>query len=324
MYKLVLLITLLLIGTGVFAQSDTPGALVGLIEAGDFRALAVTDDGQYLLVSDVATNQVRVYDLRTPSSPSLVNSISVDGIPGSVASGRDFGFVATSSGDSSTSTLEVIAPSLYNSAGAFARVVNYVDLPFQASDIVVSPDKTYGVVLGANQYALLQLNSAEEIDARVFNQALDTAALSNDMLIYAVGSNLSAARLDGLSDPQQVATVEVRNTVSAIAVEESGKLGALGLANGDVLLFDPDTLDILDTVTLTGTPRLMQFGESRLAIVIRGQQSVTVLDTTGRALRLFDQTLSSSSVNSAIRAIATFPGHVATTDGTDIAIFALP
>ncbi len=88
--------------------ASTPIAPIGTLEAGDFRALGVTADGDRLLVADAENQQVRVYDFTDPTQPDLLTALDVNGTPVLLAGGDGFGIVAVQTGGDSDS-VELIA-----------------------------------------------------------------------------------------------------------------------------------------------------------------------------------------------------------------------
>jgi WD40 repeat protein len=321
MLKLFVLIALLLTGTGVFAQVDTPVALVSLLQAGDFQAVEVTNDEQYLLVADAATNQVRVYELSNPNDPQLVSTVDVDGSPTDLAAGRSFNLVATRSSES-PGTIEVIAPDRYTRGEVFAGGVNYVDLPFEISELTVSPDRSIAIAYGEGSFALLELNSAEEISTRIFSGSLSHAVLTNDLVISADGATLTAAQLNGLRQPTQREALDLAAAITALAVSPTGTAGAAGLANGTILLFDPSTLEEQATFSLSSAASILQFGgDAPYLIAVSESGGFDVLDASNQQLQSIS---SQSSRNGAIRALTTFGNFIVTANDSEVAILSLP
>lgn len=323
MLKLLVLITLLLTSTGVFAQVDAPAPLVSLLQAGDFRAVEVTSDEQYLLVADAATNQVRVYDLSRPNDPQIVSTVDVDGSPTALAAGRSFNLVATQSSES-PSTIEVIAPARYARGEAFTGGVNYVDLPFETTTLVISADRSIALAMGGDSFALLELNSAEEISSRVFSGSMTDVVLTNELMISAEGASLRVAQLNGLRQPSETASRVFDNAITALAVSPAGNLGAVGLSNGEILLFDPSTLETQTSFSLNSAPAILQFGEGEggvRLIAVSENGSVNVLGAADGQLQSVG---SQFDINGSVRALTTFTGFIVTAYNSEVAIFSLP
>lgn len=319
------LFALLLTSVGVSAQGDSPGTLVGLLEAGDFRALTVTDDGEYLLVTDAATSQIRIYALNNLAEPPLIASVAVDGVPTGIAAGRGFVLVATRS-SASPSTIEVLAPARYASDSPFAAGSNYVDLPFETDSLIVSAERNYAAALGQDRFALLRLRSAGDIDARTFNRSISAAAIASGTLFYAEGSILHAARLNGTSIAADSGTLDAGGAVTGVAISSDGSVGALARSDGEIRFFDPNDLDLLGSTSSGVRPVIIQFGaaEGRLRLLVAGQgeNRLRVIDAEQPdAPRSLDADL---RLDGSIVGLTTFPDHVVATDGSTIGIFALP
>ncbi len=317
--KALVILLVVLTAVGVFAQSDAP---VGLMEAGDFRALTVTDDARYLLVADAETDQVRVYDLSDLTAPVLVTSVGVEGRPIDLASGRGFTLAAVES-SFSPSTIEVIAPARYEPNGTFAAGENFVDLPFAVERLITSANGRYALAIGADAFALLNLRAADEIDSRVFDTQVGAAAFADDRLIYAEGSGIASLQIEGLNDLTPTVIIDAGATVRALATDPAGNFLAAALTNGQLLLLDPTTLTTLATVSLPGV-HLLQFalanGSPQLGAAVERGSAVTLFDVSGRTLQAL---ASAPALSGAIEALTAFEDHLVATDGTTIAIFSL-
>ncbi|MBK8021577.1 MAG: hypothetical protein IPK19_09140 [Chloroflexi bacterium] len=325
MRRILLLVGLLLTGVGVFAQSDASVTLIGLLQAGDFRALTVSNDDRYLLVTDAATNQIRIYELSDLADPPLITSVAVEGIPTGIASARGFLLVATRSGEGA-GTIEILAPDRYSSDSPYAAGNNFVDLPFEIEDIIVSTDQDYAIAVGRERFSLLRLRSADEIDARNFNAALSAAAISSGVLYSAQGSVLSAARLDDMSVSRETTSLELGAPIVALAISENGQLGAIALENGDISFFDPEAFTMLSTVSAGGPPSELQFIASdagpRLVAAVQGESALRLFDISQPEAVVAQE--AQISLDGSIVGLTGFANHVIATDGSTIGIFELP
>ena len=183
MRKWVILFCWLVLSMGAVAAQDSlsPFAPIGTLEAGDFRALAVTADGDRLLVADAATQQVRVYDFSDPSKPALLSTLGVSGMPLLLAGGDNYGLVAVST-NANTDSIEVIAPPLPGTP--YVSGYNYIDVPKNPRALSLSPDHHWGVVVGEQGYVLLGINDPGNIDNFPVAETIIDAALSNTTAYY--------------------------------------------------------------------------------------------------------------------------------------------
>lgn len=319
MVRFVAVIALLAAMIGVSAQGDTP---VVLMEAGDFRALAVTADDAFLLAADEATQQVRVYDLADLAAPVMVNSIDVGGRPFALATSDGFALAAVESSFSPT-TIEVMAPDRFNSAGVYAAGENFVDLPFAAVGLVRSSQREYAVAYGPDAFALMHLRAAGEIDTRVFDMGFDAAAATADVVVFAQGSALGVLPIASIDALAASAIFDAGADVLALAVSDDGSLAAAALINGTVLLFDPATLNVFASASVPGVEALTFATSNRLPFlaVADGGAVALLFDVSARNLEPVNASL---SVGGTIQAMAALDGHLVITDGATIGIFALP
>ncbi len=314
-----LLALLTLCAVGVSAQTDAP---IGTLNAGELRALTISDDQRYLLVADAAREQVRAYDLARLSAPSLITTLTVEGRPLALASGEGFILAAVRS-SFSPSTLEVIVPARYQPGSVLTAGGNFVDLPFVAESLVLSGDRRFGLAIGETGFVLLSLRAADVIDARTFDIQVDAAALTTDRLIYAQGTGIATLLLDGLNTARPTAVVDAGSPVRALAASQDGRLVAAALENGTIRLLDPVTLATRASTSLPGVSLLTFSTVSdgpRLVAGVDGERTLTVFTVTADSLTRQPAAL---SLPRPVSAIAAFDDHIAATDGTTIAFFAL-
>ncbi len=128
-YLLALLGLLLAVGVASAQTDTTPIGPISTLEAGNFHALAVTADGDRLLVADTQNNQVRVYDFTDPTNPQLTTALDMTGIPVLLAGGENYGLVAVSESDSTADSVQVVAPAFANAQAQYMAGISYIDIP---------------------------------------------------------------------------------------------------------------------------------------------------------------------------------------------------
>ncbi len=322
MRRLIAVILLLMMSAGVVAQSDTPDALIGSVEAGDFQALTVTADERHLLVADAANQQVRIYSLADLSNPVLVSAVGVENNPQALVAARDIVMVSTQL-DGDATTLEIIAPTRYTNAEPFVSGVNYIDLPFTVVGISVSPNLDIALAYGVDQYTILEIDSADDIATQGFALDLSHAFLTQDALIYAQGDQLSSLRL---SDNSVTATLTLEDTPQALVRSADGQIGAAALGDGQIVIFETDSLNLVDTVTVPGAiPLMLAFGTTNgdqiLTVVLDDARTMAFIAVTAGNVQVLEARI---AMENPIQAITTFGDHLIATDGTQISIFNLP
>lgn len=276
------------------AQNDAPiGQPVAQLDAGDFRALAVTADGSLLAVADAATGQVRVYDLgnvdlNTSAQPPLIASVSVDGIPIDLVAAEDFFIVLVSTGDA-TDLVQVIAPASYDPTQLFTPVT-WIDIPSNASALALSPDNRFAVVVSEGGYTLLELLSAENVNSAFIDAtiraAFGGAALINDRVFWAVpgSARLATAQLDSGAIAEVDESVALRTPAVQVIANVNQTCGAARMEDGGIALFDPVTLrvdSILQTNILSVDMRFVSREDAEWLIVLnRDRASISVYDVS--------------------------------------------
>lgn len=274
----------------VIAQDAPAADQVASLSVRDGGLVAYVAGGDYLIVADGA--QLQLYNLTDPSDPQDAASIVLDDSPVALEATSDFALVALPT-DSSPDELLIIAPDRY-SRGGFG-IVNWLDVPDNPAQIVLSPDNRWALVYGDNGYVTMALSAADNIevsapvdtgDARVID-----AALTNDRaLLIREGANEVEVRnlttsLRAQATPEALL---LDGEATAIGVSSDGSLGAVTLADQQVVLFDPDTLETLQTVALEDGPVsdlrfLSQDGRTYLALMIDNRPAIMLLDVTDPA-----------------------------------------
>ncbi|MFN8531158.1 MAG: WD40 repeat domain-containing protein [Anaerolineae bacterium] len=265
---------------------------VAQVDAGDFRALAVSPDGHWLMVADAAQSQLRIYDL-TDSSQPMVASPSLGGIPLDVVAGTNntsssdgsFAVVAVDLGDG-TGEAQVIAPPSYDPSQTFLALT-YIETSNRPRSLVLSPDGGWLILVGSGGWTLVELTTLEETSSTFYATPVNDALIIGDRALVAA-RNEQAINTVALSQGAQATlsrnqSIALDATASHLAMNQSGTIGAAALTNGEVMLFDLDTLDPL-VIFNTGDVRDMHFLSFE-----SGDWLVTLSDVDGQ-VHLYDVT----------------------------------
>jgi hypothetical protein len=306
------------------AQTDPDVNPVATLEAGDFRALAVMEDGNRLLVADAAASQVRVYDISTPDTPVLLTAVDVSGTPVALAGAGEYALVAVQTGGANDA-LEVIAPSPYNRRRPY-QAFTYLDVPSGVRDVAVSPDGRWGVAVSAGGYTLLEILAPDSINSAVVEdgRALNDAVVTRERLFVAFdGGDLEVSSLaDGASITPET-TIDVGAPVVELAVNPAGTvIGALTVS-GQIALIDANDLGVMSQIDADGASDLHFLGGASVDALL--------LDATRERLQLYDIAASGANLSltargaldlpTSARRVTTFDSLIFLTDGTTVEIF---
>ncbi len=311
--------------TGIaFGQESTPafGAITTL-EAGDFRALAVTQAGDRLLVADGENQQVRVYDFTDPSQPELLTSLDVSGTPVLLAGCKNYGIVAETT-DGDTDTVEVIAPALPYPNVPYMAGHLYIDIPKSPLTLALSPDNKWAILVGANDYTLMSINGADDMTALPVNETFTDAALSETTAYWLRDQNLASAPLDQLEAMQASLTLPLDGTPSLVTLAPNK--GVVVVDDTRLIFFDLSTLEVMGEFTVTGKPiTSVHFltkadGTEYLLVTQQDSNRIQILDT--RDLAKVAALPDSPTMDSPIRALTVYDQYMIATDGVSISIFA--
>lgn len=268
------------LGVSVSAQDTTPLGPVGTLEAGDFRALAVTLNGERLIVGDVINDQARVYDFSEPSTPRLLNAVDLDGTPVAVLGAEDFGLVAVTTRDAGL--VQIIARPSYSRQYENYSTIDVTNAPI---GMEISPSGHWAVVYGENGYTLLELLSADEINFATFEgDAIQAAALTDSELFLLPQDSDSIVTAGMQSQARILAAQELALPAAgrAIAVNEGETLGAVLLDNDALFLFNPQDMTELETLSLDGAFDHLRFVSANDA------EWIVLGASNGDSLTLFD------------------------------------
>ena len=317
-----LLWVVLAAGAG-FAQDSanpTPVSPISTLAAGDFRALAVTADGDRLLVADVESGQVRIYDFTDPANPLLLNSVDVGGTPVALVGGEAFGLAAVVT-DAASDTVEVIAPPLPGPRVEYMAGANYVDIAKNPHSLVRSPDNHWAIAVSEAAYTLLEIHAPDNIDAYAVDMTLIDAALSNTTAYILHDQTLEDAPLQSGDTLHTEQSLTLDGTPSLIALNARASDGAVVLDDNRVVFFDPQRLEKTSEFTVDGSPItsinfLSNPNGEFLVVTQQNSSTIKLLDSADP-----QQASTMRSLEKAIRAVVVYDNYVIATDGVTISIF---
>ncbi len=325
MRKCLLIGLLLLVSGVVFAQDDvnTPVGPIGTLEAGDFRALAVTVDGNRLLVADAENQQIRIYDFGDPTQPNLLTSLDMRGTPVLLAGGKDYGLAALQT-DGQMDTIELVAPAYVSPRAQYRAGWSVFDIPKNPHALALSPDSHWGLVASEGSYTLLEINDPSNVDWITVDEPIIDAALTNTMAFVLRDQSLAAAPLqsgEALRAEQMLARDGVP---SRLAINARATVGIAVLDDTRLVFFDPSTLKTMGELSLDGNAvvslNFLPHNDGELVLVTQRDQAV---------IRMFDASdpqniVDLGSINAMakpIRALVTHEQFMVVTDGVTISIF---
>lgn len=307
-------------GSHVLAQDETPPlGTIGALEAGDFRALAVTADGDRLLVADAVNKQVRVYDFSDPAVPVLLSALDVSGTPVLLAGGDGYGLVVeTTEGDADA--FEVVAPILPGTPYATGI---YFDIPKNPRALALSPDHRWGIIVGARGYVLLSINAPDDIESIPVDEPIVDAALSATTAYLLRDSVLETAPLGALQAIQAASVLALDGTASLVRLNPDASEGVIVLNDTRLIFFDPVSLSQTGEFSIQGNPitdvRFLSAGETEYLLVTQADSNtITLLDASDPQSV---QTLPSvEPLDSPVQALTVFQRFLIVTDGSTIRI----
>jgi hypothetical protein len=310
---------------GVRAQDSAPFGRIGSVEAGDFRALAVTSGGDRLMIADAEADQLRIYDFDNPTNPSLIARVDLDGTPTALAATDTYALVTVVTGQS-LDAVRVIAPSPYRRGVGYIEV-NSIDVPRNPSRIALAPDNRWAVILSERGYTLFELVSAGEINSLpVMNadQAIVDAALGEDVVYLVRGSLVERQQLARGLSMQRSSTLDLGGEGQAIALNAGMTLGAVTLSDNRIALFDPAGMTVLSTLDIasavTGAEFISVEDAEWLAVTRADSDEILFYDVTDPASP--GELASAPTGLGALRAIITYNELVIVTDGQTVSIIA--
>lgn len=305
------------------AQDTAPIDPIATLEAGDFRALAVTADGTRLLIADAASNQVRVYDISDPADPQPMVALDVQGTPVDLVAGDDFALVLVQTGDE-TDLIEVVARADYNPRALYATVT-YIDVPAGAQHVRLSPDGDWGMVVGDTGYTLLEMLSPSEVNSSAFVEiaGFGDGLPTNNRALVANSASVQSAPLEAQFEAQSVEGLALVAPARLLTLNERGTLGAVLLDDNEIVFFNPADMSLVGSHSLGGGDVMalrfvaLEAGEW-LLVAESGASSITVLDVSDP-----DDIgeIGTRSINLRARAMTTWGDLLIVTDGQRIEIY---
>jgi WD40 repeat protein len=262
------------------SAQEVPGQPVARLDAGDFRALAVSPGGRWLMVADAANDQLRVYDLFAQNDEALFASSPLDGNPVDVAATPDFAIVAVDLGGAGL--VQVIAPAPYDPNAAY-DTFNYIDLPDRPRSVAVSPDGAWSIVVSAGGYTLLELFSADNINSTFFATPVTDSALTDDQAFLALRNApvLRAIALEtGSQTARTTAEIDLPGAPQRVIVNAGGTLGAVSLQDERIVLFAPRANALIGTFSVdagVSDIRFLSFENGEWLVVLSADQSTVQL-----------------------------------------------
>lgn len=306
----------LLLMFGAASAQDTP---VVTVEAGDFRDLAIIEDGTRLLVADAASDHVRVYDITRMSAPRLITSASLAGTPLALASAQGFAIAAVRTGGREDA-LEVVAPLPFNRRFPY-MVINFVEVPRGVRDIILSPDGGRGIAIGENVYTLLDIIAAEEISAITVetDRSISAAAITADRVFVAFEGEpaLEVLPIRSGASAAPETTIALDSPVRELAVSADGALVGV-LTDGQMFILDSSDLTVrAQTDAAASALRFIDAASADLLTLDESRMRIQLYNLQGDALRA----LNALELRQAARQLTTFGGFIFVTDGGSVNIF---
>ncbi|MDX2161571.1 MAG: hypothetical protein SF162_09620 [bacterium] len=232
-------------------SGSTPGgsAPIARVDAGDFRALAVSTDGQWLMVADAAADQLRVYDLQADDQP-LTAAVPLEGMPLDVAAGLDFAVTAVDSGGR-TGLVQVIGLAPYDPAQTFAPLTVF-DLPDRPRSVSISPDGAWAMVVSEGGWLLAELVTVDTVNTTFYPSPINDAILLNNFAVLAARNQpelFTAALNEGAqASVNRAQPLTLAAPAQRLTVNQNGTLAAALLTDGSLVLFDPRAMQLLATL----------------------------------------------------------------------------
>jgi len=316
-------ILMLVLSAGVVAAQTSPLDPIGTLDAGDFRALAVTVDGDRLLVAAAQNMQVRVYDFSDPANPTTLTASDVIGTPVLLAGGEDFGLVALVT-DGETDTIQTISPPIPGLSAQYLPA-GYIDIDKNPKALLLSPDSKWGLALSEHGYTLMEINNPADINAYEVGETLKGATLSNTTAYLLRNQNLEAATLGKLEAMHADQTLDLDGNPSLVMLNADATSGVVVVDENRLVFFDPAKIaNKTGEFTVEGNPitsvHFLSKGNSRyLLITQQNSNSVAVLDVADPAN--VTALPSTQPLSKTIRALTIFKSFVIVTDGVTISIF---
>lgn len=235
---------------GIFAQNTAPFDLIATLDVDSTSALAITSDGEQLVVGTADGNLVQVYSLEDPANPRFLNAVELDGTPTALLGALDFALVTVAAEDGDL--LQIVARPSYNPREGFINYGTY-DIIAQPTGTAISPSTRWGIIYGEAGFTVLEILSVDEINSRTIEDAsIASAAVANDglLLLPTDDPTLHAITMGRGVQLGRILETELGALGRDLALNIRGTVGAVLLEDSRVVLFDPDTLEAVNTIEL--------------------------------------------------------------------------
>jgi len=304
--------------TAVFGQDAILAETFATLSIEGANALAITSDGQRLLVADARGEQVRVYNVADVfDAEENPLRFSLYGTPSALAATDNFGLAAINAGGSNQ-------VQVFQLRGRGDTTVNLFDVPEGPTAIMLSPDQRWAIVVGQGGYAVMELLSGDNINFYVYDTPVAHAALANDvaLLVGVGGSNeIETLSLNEGSPPEPSSSLSMSGGVDTLALNADASLGAAALDNGQIVFFNPSSLSETGSFSLGGTVQGLAFVDTGsaqwLAVSVANQDSIDVLDVSDvNAVTNLGQIVTDAPV----QALAASGNVIATSDGSIVTL----
>lgn len=303
-----------------FAQEGTPPlGTIGALEAGDFRALAVTADGERLLVADSVNQQIRIYDFSEPAAPVLLSTLDVSGTPMLLAGSEGYGLVVSTT-DGVTDAFEVVAPILPGTP--FATGI-FFDIPKNPRALTLSPDKRWGIIVSESGYVLLGINAPDDIESIPVDEPVIDAALSDTTAYLLRDQLLETAPLGTLQAIQAANVLALDGTASLVRLNHDASKGVVVLDGSRLVFFDPASLEQTGEFSIDGDAiadaRFLSDGASEYLVITQADSNiVSLLDTSDT--ENIQMLPGIQPLDNPVQALTVFERFLIVTDGATIRI----
>lgn len=289
--------------------------------------LAFVGGGQYLIVA--TGGELQLFDTTDARRPVDVASMPLDGDIRALAAASDFALAAVE--DGGEAELLVLAPDPY-AEGGFG-MVNFLPAPDAPRWLGLSPDHRWAVAAGGDEYIVLDITAPESIESSPPVATGDAPVMSGvlgpsfALLLREGESSVERLDLTTARDRPRPRALALDAPPTAVALAPGGETAAVALRDNRVVLFDPERMVALRTLTPEDGPAgALAFlaDETRqvqvLALLIPERSAVMLVDASAEAALLPG---SAASGAGSARAIAAEAGLLALADDDGVTMFAL-
>jgi WD40 repeat protein len=287
--RIMLLVVALALFTGsvVQAQDVNPDITIEVttLDIPNVNALSITPNGQYLLASDSAANQARLFATANMLSGAVEQVASADlyGTPTAVTATDRYGLVAVSGGDSG----DLLQMLDFQSR---ARDITYslLDVTSNPTFTAFAPGNRWGIAVGDDGYTVWEWLSADNVNLyQSEDRGIRGAAISGDTVYLLHSGGIDTLTLVE-SQPPGDGELSLDLDSSPVAISLTTDTGAVALDNNTLALLNLDTLDTITTFPVDDGPvSQMAFvtlpDDLWLAATLQGQNAVALFDVSDPA-----------------------------------------